>query len=342
MRSSIFSSRTPTKGHISLLLGLLAVFCVSVEAITAHYFGRISRIEHRRESEYLTAMKMQPALDRGHVAMLVAGNSLLLEGVDFPQLQEHIGQGIELRRTVFENTSFLDWYYGLRKLFRAGARPDSVVLVMSPSQLTSDATNGDYSVQMLVDHRDLLQFSKDIRADRNKISVLALDNFSYFFGTRAEIRSWILGKILPDLQTLTRIFRPRANGPEESSIQQVAAERIGQLRDLCSNYGVGLILVIPPANEDGGATQVLQAAASAGVPASEPISPGLLLASDFADAIHLNSQGSAKFTPALAESLKQIVRERTGNHSQTAIATPARTTVGVFANGVPTYEHFQQ
>jgi hypothetical protein len=133
------------------------------------------------------------ASQRGRTSVLLAGNSLLLHGVDLPNLQRTVSPDLEVHKTVFENTGYLDSYYGLRRLFKGGSRPNLVVLVLSPSQLVSNWTDGDYSVKMLVDRRDLLSFASDLRADWNRMSVLALDNVSYFFGTRAETRSWILG-----------------------------------------------------------------------------------------------------------------------------------------------------
>ena len=193
MHLSTSNSRTPTKGHIALLLVLCAAFCASVELVTAHLFGRVSRIERRRETEYRDALEVRSARIRHKTSVLVAGNSLLLQGVDFPQLQKDVGLEIELHRTVFENTFFLDWYYGLQRIFRAGAQPDVIVLVLSP-QLTSDSNGGDYIVHMLVDRHDLMRFANDTGADRNQISVLALDNLSFFFGSRAEIRSLDIGQ----------------------------------------------------------------------------------------------------------------------------------------------------
>jgi len=51
------------------------------------------------------------------------GNSLLLEGVEFPGLSRDLRPEIEARRFVVDNTSYLDWYYGIRSLLRRGARP---------------------------------------------------------------------------------------------------------------------------------------------------------------------------------------------------------------------------
>lgn len=324
MRLSIFNSKVPAKAHIVLLLALCAAFCASVELVTAHFFGRISRIEKRRETEYRDALAVRSARARHKTSVLVAGNSLLLHGVDFPQLQQDIGIETELHRTVFENTSFFDWYYGLQRIFNAGAQPDITVLVLSPAQLTSDAYNGDYSAHMLVGFSDLMRFAKDTHADRNRISVLALDNLSFFFGSRAEIRTWILGKLLPDLPTLTSNFRYQAKAvpPDNDAVLELATQRLKQLRSLCERRGTVFVLVVPPTIQDSGISAVLKAGASQGVPVLIPFAPGVLSSSDYSDEVHLNANGALKFTRALAQSLKQSMAQD-ATRAETASGSPA-------------------
>ena len=45
-------------------------------------------------------------------------------------------------RFVVEDTNYLDWYYGLRRLFREGARPKVVILVINARQLMSPNVHG--------------------------------------------------------------------------------------------------------------------------------------------------------------------------------------------------------
>lgn len=312
MRSFIssFKQPKPTRAHIVLVLGLCALFCLSVEAVTAHFFGRISRVEKRRESEFRAALTLTSAKARHKLCVLVVGNSLLLDGVDFSRLQDDLGSNFELHRSVFENTSYLDWYYGLRRLLHAGARPDVVVLVLSPGQLTSDATDGDYSVQMLVDDRDLLHFARDTDADNNRISVIALDRASFFFGTRAEIRNWLLLKALPDLPVLTPYFRGEGGGSTpgggpDTRLVSIARQRLQILHQLCDRYGVSLVLAIPPIRDDDSGDAKAIAAAVRVVPVLIPLPT--LPKSAFADQLHLNQRGAAEFTPALAQHLRSLL-----------------------------------
>jgi hypothetical protein len=323
MPSSTSNSRKPTKADIALLLALVAVFCCSVELAARYCFVRVSRIEKRREMEYNSAFAVRSAKQRGRSSILVVGNSLLLHGVDFPTLQRNAGSDLELYRTVFENTGYLDWHYGLRRLFRSGARPDVVVLVLNPMQLVSNWTDGDYSVQMLVDKQDLLQFANDLRADRNRISVLALDNMSYFFGTRAETRSWLLGKLIPDLPSLTHHFHVNSSVPENNRIAEISEERLRQTRRLCEQYGAIFVLAIPPAIDDSGESIVARTAQMLSIPILMPVRPGALPRSDYADLIHLNAQGAAEFTSALAPALRAVVLTSQQPASTAAANQPA-------------------
>jgi hypothetical protein len=169
-----------------------------------------------------------------------------------------------------------------------------------------------------VDRWDLTGLAKSIGADRNRMSSLALANLSFFYGTRAEIRTWVLGNIMPDLPSLVRLFHFAHATPESEALRQVATERLIQLHELCERHGVALVVVIPPAKEDSGASAVMQAAATSGVKVLIPIEPGALLASDYSDNFHLNSYGAAKFTPALADRLKQVLSETTRDQRETA------------------------
>lgn len=309
------------------VIALCTLFCLSVELVTVTYFGRVSRIEKRRESEYRAALAIRSAKANHKLSVLVAGNSLLLQGVDFPELQRNLGPDLEVKRTVFENTSFLDWYYGLHRLFRRGSQPDVVVLVLSPLQLVSDATDGDYSVQMLVDWPDLLRFADETGANRNSLSVMALARASFFFGTRAEIRNWILNIVLPDLPALTQYLRYDVSFKDDNNTAKLAGERLSRLRKLCDQYGVKFVLVVPPGRKDSGLEVIADAAATQGVSALIPIR--VLPGSDYADLIHLNPQGAAKFTPALAQSLRETLATPTAEASlRLSAPAPQTSTIG--------------
>lgn len=329
MPSSISSSRKPKARDIALLLLVCVLFCALLELGARLHFSRISQMEHRRQVEYQNALTMRSLKDRQAASILIVGNSLLLEGVNFPQLQKDFDPRFELQRTVIENTFYLDWYYALRRMFRLGARPDIVVVMLNPIQLTSPAFDGDYSAHLLVDRRDLLSFARDVEADRNATSSLLLANLSSFYGTRTEIRSWILGHILPGLPQL---FHSGA-APRPTVLPELASQRIAQLREVCEQHGTQLVLVLPPARLSSGVDVVTQAATANRVNLLLPIAPGVLPSSDYSDNFHLNSSGAGKFTPALAAGLRQVLSQanvtvRSGDLPVEISAELKTTTVG--------------
>ena len=322
MHLSTSSSNAPTGRHVFLLLLACALVCALIEAGTAFEFARISRIEHRRETEYQRVLDMHPA--EHATSVLVAGNSLLLEGVDFPQLQQQVGPEFSLRRFVVEGTFYLDWYYGLRHMFAAGARPDAVVLVLNPTQLGSFAIGGDYTTHFLVDKADLLQFASDAGADRNRISSMALANMSFFYGARAEIRNWVLGQILPDLPSLTHTLRSAPKPAAGADSQELGMQRLERLKRICQEHGAELVFVIPPSNEDIGISALAHAASTSGIRVLVPIAPGLLPSSDYSDRFHLSPNGASKFTPALAAGLRQVLLASDSHHNlTTAFKSPS-------------------
>jgi hypothetical protein len=322
MHLSTSSSNAPTGRHVFLLLLACALVCALIESGTAFEFARISRIEHRRETEYQRALDMHPA--EHATSVLVAGNSLLLEGVDFPALQQQVGPEFTLRRFVVEGTFYLDWYYGLRRMFASGARPDAVVLVLNPTQLASSAIGGDYTTHFLVDKADLLQFASDAGADRNRISSMALANISFFYGARAEIRNWILGKVVPDLPSLTRTFRPGPKPPSAADTRELEIQRLQRLNQMCQEHGAELVFVVPPSNEDIGTSALVHSASTIGVRILVPIAPGVLAPSDYSDRFHLSPNGASKFTPALAAGLRQVLLASDSHHNlTTAFKSPS-------------------
>jgi len=138
---------------ITSVIGVGLVFLLALELGAQFGFTYISRIQARIARERQQALQLRAAKD-GNATMLLVGNSLLLDGVDFPRLQRELASKMYLGRYVIENTSYLDWYYGLHSLFRQHSRPRYVVLVLSPRQLVSDQTNGEYSAYYLWSFRD--------------------------------------------------------------------------------------------------------------------------------------------------------------------------------------------
>jgi hypothetical protein len=112
---------------------------------------------------------------------------------------------------------------------------------------------------------------------------------------------------MPDLPSLTHHFHVNSSVPDNKGIAEISSERLKQTRQLCEEYGVSFVFAIPPAIDDSGEDIVVRSAQMQSIPVLIPIRPGDLPRSDYADLIHLNAQGAAEFTSALAADLRAVI-----------------------------------
>src|SRR5262245_46144990 len=139
MPSSTSSSDRPplpgSAGRASALLlagALLLLIGAELAAHTVAYdrsklLGRL-----RREAREAVRIGPSPALPP---TVLLAGNSLLERGVDVAALDAALEPEHRAARYAIEQTTYYDWYFGLRRLMGAGSRPEAVVLCFEPRHL---------------------------------------------------------------------------------------------------------------------------------------------------------------------------------------------------------------
>jgi hypothetical protein len=288
------------------LLSLTLVFCLVLEMGTRHWLGRTSRIRHRIELEYQNARVLNSKRISTPRPILLLGNSLLKESVDISKLQQELAPEFKPVRLVIESTAYLDWYYGLKRLFREGSQPEMVVIGLDARGLLSRSVADDNFGLLLMDLRDLLNVRRDTGQDRTATSNLFFANFSVFYGSRSHIRKWILGELLPDLQEMTSRFTPpKPPLPPDSEIQRIATVRLRALQSLCGQHDARLIFVVAPTHGLPGLQPLLRAGKDAGVPIVVPLAKEMLTANVFAeDGYHLNQNGAKVFTAALMPMLR--------------------------------------
>ena len=125
------------------LLCILALLYGLVELAAGVGFPRISRIQRRITGEYRQARTLGP-VQNGKPTLLLLGNSLLLEGLNYPKLRAGLAPEYEVSRFIVEQTQYFDWLFGLKRLFREGSRPRIVLLCLSTNHLLSPAVRGEY------------------------------------------------------------------------------------------------------------------------------------------------------------------------------------------------------
>jgi hypothetical protein len=157
--------------------------------------------------------------------------------------------------------------------------------------------------------RDTFSVASDLNLDRTATSNLVLAHASTFWDTRSAIRMQILDRAIPHLEDLFSLVNQRPAIPEGGEFAQVAIPRLQRLRELCEAHGAKLILLVPPTLSSVNAVnEMVDSAHLAGVDVLVPIDPATLSAKYYLrDGMHLNADGAALFTSALAKDLPERV-----------------------------------
>lgn len=279
----------------------LALFCIALEALTRFGFTHISHIEARISRDHRATLAIRKS-DKATVLML--GNSLMLEGVDVDRLRASLGSQAEVVSFPIEQTQYLDWYYGLRRLFDEGSQPDMVVFCMSAEHLISSRIRGDYSAYYLFRLADIPQIRRDIHYDLTKTSSLVFSRFSLFYAGRSSLRNFVLVRTDHSYAVLLQsiVGRP-AHFPPDQEIERVARDRLAALRTLCSSHGVRFAFLLAPGFGPGEAPLVA-AGKHSQTEVMVPIHLNELGQDKFRDGFHLNTVGARIFTDKVSELLR--------------------------------------
>jgi hypothetical protein len=286
------------------LIALLAMLIVVVELGARYLYPKFSRIERRIASDKKEVKSLGDQSRNTIPTVLLIGNSLLLHALDYQKIQNDLTPNARPVRYVIENTEYLDWYYGLRRLFAEGVRPSNVVLCLNLAQTLGHGVL-DESAWHLFGTRDLLAVSRDAGMDTTQTSSLVFAHWSAFYAGRAGIRNYILNVTDPSYAAeLHRLARhPPLLPPEEEMLAQ-SRERLRALDQLCRQNGSKFILLIPPAFGNRN-DLLLRAGALEHVDVDAPVASGSLGPEFFRDdRFHLNEKGAKVFTDAIVRDLR--------------------------------------
>ncbi len=266
-------------------------------------------------AEYRLARTIGTGASTGRTHVLFVGNSLLDEDVRFDRLHDAVAPQWDARRFVVEQTLYYDWYYGLKRLFREGARPDIVVLMLSTRQWVRTEIRGDYSAYYLISTRDLVDATRDLNLNATQATSLAFANVSKFWGARAEMRNFILGHLMPGLGRLMTFSSVADPTPiVDEAIARDVSDRMARLNALVSSHGGRLVIVLPVlAEPQDGSAGFMRAARALHVSVLRPVPSGTFGLNMYRDAgFHLNPEGAAAFTEQLIPSLRREVAAVSG------------------------------
>jgi len=303
MRLSIFASdglRAPAA--IAILLAALATYFCVLEVAMRVVVPSLSAEQQRQEKDYRSALALQPRTPAGAATVLVVGNSLLLHGVVRSQLRASLAPQYAVELYPIQGTDFLDWYFGLRRLFARGSHPSTVIVCMNVRGLISDSTDGEGFARVMMQMQDLPQVRRLAGLDMMATSDYFFANVSAWIGGRVYFRNGVLEKWMPHASMLVAHFSavdPTLLTASPTVIAR-ALEHLRLIRALCRSRGITFIMLIPPSrNRNDPAPTIAAYAAREDIPVLIPYGPGEMPAENFSDGLHLNDSGAALFTSRL-------------------------------------------
>lgn len=311
MRSSTSNSEADHAwwGVKAMLCGAVAVL-LSLEC-GARWLVPMTNWNMRRfQQERAQAMSLGTEREMGKADVLLLGNSLTFTDIDLESLRRELGPRERVCRWAVDNTSYLDWYYGLRRAIRHGAKPQFVVIGGRGSHFLATSVRGWFFSHYMLDPRDLLEAGSAIKANATTLSGMGVAQLSAFYGSREEVYKRWLTLVLPSFPDLgERIALKGANdNMSEPASPGLMSQRLHDLRALCAECGARLILWVPPISvEEPYASLLRDVCAKEGIPVLLPEVGNAWSTQDFADGFHMTTEAAKRFTQSFALRLSPLL-----------------------------------
>ena len=326
MRLFISNSKSPAATHAKVICGISFAFLIALEGLSAYMLKHHS-VTYRRVSQQLNrAVGARPAGTGEPASVVMIGNSLFLDGIQVDRLQELTSERLRIYPIFLEATGYYDWLYGLRRIFRLGARPEVVVVQLEAISLLWNRVRTEYSPMLFFDAPDLVHVSSDLGLGRTAESSLLLAHWSAFSSAHSVIRTQILRHTIPHfselfVNLLIQARRPTTLRPDT---EEIAEARLKTLRDLCDAHRAKLILLAPPVpSSESAVRKLVDIAERIGVATLVPIEPKTLTTRHYEpDVFHLNAEGAALFTSAIARISDQFLYGKLIPQSHNRIVLP--------------------
>jgi len=283
---------------------MICVIClIALEALSAYMLYYRSETYRRVSQQLVWSAGARPAGPGEPASVVMIGNSLFLHGVQVERLRELTSKSLRIYPIFLEGTGYYEWLYGLRRIFRLGARPQVVVVELDVTGFLWNGMRTEYSPMLFFDTPDVLNVGSDLDLDRTARSNLLLAHWSAFWNMHSVVRTQILRLFVPHINDLlfsiTQAQRQHSIDPESEAIVEA---RLKTLQELCERYGAKMLMLAPPTlSSENALRKLVRVSRQLGVTTLVPTDPATLTARHYlVDGFHLNSEGAALFTAAIA------------------------------------------
>jgi hypothetical protein len=292
-----------------LVLAMVLLFFAAAEGATRLFIFEMSATLSRIRDEAGAAARLRGGGDAAPRRLLVVGNSLLMADVDVRAVDGSLQPEWRASRFAVEQTTYFDWYYGLRRLFRDGAQPDAVALFLEPRHLISTTVRTELFAYFLLSPGDILSVSRSLGLGPTGVADLALANFSAFYALRKELRKNLIGRLMPSLPDLMQMVAasPRPS-PSLEQLVAAARTRLPGLKQITGANRSRLIFVVTPPVQADHLLALQEIGKEFDITIIAPQVDGDLAAADFdRDGYHLNEVGRQAYTRALIPLLRDAL-----------------------------------
>jgi hypothetical protein len=310
--------RTSAMAGIVALCAALALILLALELSSPRILNRFSRIDRRIESETAAANMLRPLTPDGRPTVLLVGNSLLLEGVQLEVLQNDLSSQYAVSRLAIEQTHYLDWYFGLRRLLEQGSRPSVIILTLATDQIASRFTLGEAFAHRQMSARDFPLAVRKAALNKTDASSYFFAHWSNWLADKGFLRQDILILMIPNFRELgARIADHGPHVSDPAVLVGTARQRLPELHDLAQSYGVRIVVLVPPTLRQDHSLEIHDLGVQMGLPVWVLSPPGEFSRDLFRDGFHLNEQGSKIFTTRLASQIQTQIPTQTGSKTGT-------------------------
>jgi hypothetical protein len=202
----------------------------------------------------------------------------------------------------------LDWYFGIRRLLESGARPHIILLSLSTDELASPFTLGESFAYRQMSIQDFPTVIREVSLDRTTTTTYLLAHWSKWIAYKGFIRQCITVLMIPDFRELAaHIADHGAHVHDPVKLSAAAKQRLTELAALSNEFGIRILLLVPPTLHEDFSAQIVQIGESTGVPVLVPSPPGQIPVEYYTnDRFHLNPTGARTFTSRLILRLQSI------------------------------------
>lgn len=305
------SNQQELRNSIALLLVAAVLLCLAFEFGARAFIYRLSASLGRMHAEAAAAQQMSGD-GRPAGQVLLAGNSLLQAGIDVTVLNEGLYPDWLVNHFVVTQTTYLDWYFGMKRLLEQGSRPDRIIICIEPRHLIQKAVRHEIFAQYLMQLSDLPEVGRTLDLHPTDYTDFAMANISTAYALRKEIRKNILLQILPRLPDLTALITKADHPPPDSAeLMRIGRERLVAGRDVAAANGASLLILFTPPVDPAQADMLKALGRELGVPVVVPLTDADLIEGDYdTDGYHLSAQGMERFTDAAVPLLRRALAER--------------------------------